>query len=70
MEKGPSTQAESPYMTVQEVANYLRIHAMTVHRLLNAGKLPGFRTGAKGNWRIPRQAILELGIGPLRKVVE
>jgi len=48
-------------MTVQEVADYLRIHAMTVHRLLNAGKLPGFRTGTKGNWRIPRKAIVELG---------
>jgi excisionase family DNA binding protein len=70
MEKGPSTRAESPYMTVQEVAEYLRIHAMTVHRLLNTGKLPGFRTGAKGNWRIPRKAILELGNRSLRKPIE
>jgi excisionase family DNA binding protein len=57
-------------MTVQEVAAYLRIHAMTVHRLLNTGKLPGFRTGAKGNWRIPRQAIIGLGNGPQRKPIE
>ncbi len=67
MEKGPSTRAESPYMTVQEVAEYLRIHAMTVHRLLNTGKLPGFRTGARGNWRVPRQAILQLGDCAWRK---
>jgi hypothetical protein len=38
--------------------------------LLNTGKLPGFRTGAKGNWRIPRKAIIELGSGSPRKPIE
>jgi len=32
-------------MTVDDVAAYLHLHAMTVYRWVGAGKLPSFRVG-------------------------
>ena len=65
MQKDRITHPESPYMTVQEVAEFLRVHAMTVYGLLGAGKLTGIRTmGARGHWRIAREAVLGLSNGP------
>jgi excisionase family DNA binding protein len=64
MQKGHSTRPESPYMTVQEVADFLRVHTMTVYGLLGAGKLAGIRTmGARGHWRISRETVLGLSNG-------
>ena len=64
MQKGHLTQPESPYMTVQEVADFLRVHTMTVYGLLGAGKLAGIRTmGARGHWRISRETVLDLSNG-------
>ena len=64
MQKGHSTHPESPYMTVQEVADFLRVHTMTVYGLLGAGKLAGIRTmGARGHWRISRETVLGLSSG-------
>lgn len=39
-------------LTVQEVANYLRLSRTTVWRWCNQGKLPAFRLGR--SWRIHR----------------
>jgi len=44
--------------TVEEVAEYLRIHPYTVRRLARAGKLPGFKVG--GQWRFKRSEIDKL----------
>ena len=64
MQKGHSIHPESPYMTVQEVADFLRVHTMTVYGLLGAGKLAGIRTmGARGHWRISRETVLDLSNG-------
>ena len=61
MQKDHSIPPESPYMTVQEVADFLRVHTMTVYGLLGAGKLAGIRTmGARGHWRISRETVLGL----------
>ena len=64
MQKSHSTHPESPYMTVQEVARFLRVHTMTVYGLLGAGKLAGIRTmGVRGHWRISRETVLDLSSG-------
>ncbi len=42
-------------MTVQEVADYLRVNQRTVYRLAVGRKLPGFEVGA--TWRFKRSDI-------------
>lgn len=42
-------------MTVQEVANYLRVHSMTVYRMTHRGDLPAFRIGK--SWRFQKELI-------------
>ncbi len=42
-------------MTVQEVADYLRVNQRTVYRLAVGRKLPGFKVGA--TWRFKRSDI-------------
>lgn len=49
-----SIQSES-VMTVQEVADYLRVNQRTVYRLAVGRKLPGFKVGA--TWRFKRADI-------------
>jgi excisionase family DNA binding protein len=49
-----STPPES-VMTVQEVADYLRVNQRTVYRLAVGRKLPGFKVGA--TWRFKRIEI-------------
>lgn len=36
-------------LTIQEVANYLKLTEKTAYRLAAEGKLPGFKVG--GSWR-------------------
>ena len=42
-------------LTVRELAGYLRIHQVTVYRLLREQKLPAFRVGS--DWRFNREEI-------------
>ncbi len=42
-------------LNVEEVANILHLHAMTVYRLVKEGKLPGFKVG--GRWRFHQSAL-------------
>ena len=42
-------------LTVQEVARYLRVHTMTVYRMIQRGDLPGVRVGR--GWRFKRDQI-------------
>ena len=42
-------------LNVEEVAKILQLHAMTVYRLVEEGKLPGFKVG--GRWRFHRNAL-------------
>lgn len=46
---------EKDVLTVEEVAEYLRIHPYTARRLARAGKLPGFKVG--GQWRFKKYEI-------------
>ena len=41
--------------TPEEIAERWRCSAVTVYRLLNAGKLGGFRVGR--GWRVPAESV-------------
>ncbi|MEO0260575.1 MAG: helix-turn-helix domain-containing protein [candidate division WOR-3 bacterium] len=47
---------EPEFLTVEEVAELLRVSTRTVQRLLKEGGLPGVRIGRQ--WRIPRAELL------------
>ncbi len=58
------------WMDVEEVAQYLNLHLMTVYRMLQSGVLPAKKVG--GRWRINRQELdawLETHTGGTRKQV-
>jgi excisionase family DNA binding protein len=42
-------------LTVNELADYLRVHRSTIYRLLKKGQLPGFKIGS--DWRFNVEAI-------------
>ena len=43
------------YLTVEEVAEVMRVSKMTVYRLLHSGELPGVRVGR--SFRVPQDAL-------------
>ena len=53
-------------LTVNELAEYLRVHRSTIYRLLKRGLLPGFKIGSDwrfnveviDQWRMKQGAIL------------
>ena len=53
-------------LTVNELAEYLRVHRSTIYRLLKKGQLPGFKIGS--DWRFNVEVIDEwrLRQGPRR----
>jgi excisionase family DNA binding protein len=44
-------------MTIQEVAEYLKLTEKTAYRLVSEGKLPGFKVG--GSWRFKKVDLEE-----------
>ena len=44
-------------MTIQEVAEYLKLTEKTAYRLTSEGKLPGFKVG--GSWRFKKVDLEE-----------
>ncbi len=42
-------------MTAQEVAEYLNIHPLTVHKFARQGKIPAFKIGT--DWRFHKKYI-------------
>jgi len=44
-------------MTVREVANYLRMHEMTIYRMARQGEIPAYKVGNR--WRFNRERIEE-----------
>ena len=47
--------SETKVLTVNELADYLRIHRSTVYRLLKQGLIPAFKIGS--DWRFNVEAI-------------
>jgi len=44
-------------MTVREVADFLRMHEMTIYRMARQGEIPAYKVGNR--WRFNRQRIEE-----------
>jgi len=59
-------EASAKVLTVNELAEYLRVHRSTIYRLLKKGFLPGFKIGSDwrfnveviDQWRVKQGAIL------------
>jgi excisionase family DNA binding protein len=49
--------AVTKVLTVNELAEYLRVHRSTIYRLLKKGQLPGFKIGS--DWRFNVEIIDE-----------
>src|SRR5258708_25095028 len=49
-------------LTVNELAEYLRVHRSTIYRLLKKGQLPGFKIGS--DWRFNVEVIDEWRFRP------
>jgi excisionase family DNA binding protein len=47
--------APTKVLTVNELAQYLRVHRSTIYRLLKRHELPGFKIGS--DWRFNVEAI-------------
>ena len=48
--------------SVAQVAEYLGVSRMTIHRLIKAGKLPAWRVAGSGPVRIPADAVEALKV--------
>lgn len=46
------------FLTVQEVADLMRVSSMTVYRMVHAGDIPAIRFGR--SFRIPENAVSQL----------
>jgi excisionase family DNA binding protein len=46
------------FLTVQEVADLMRVSSMTVYRMVHAGEIPAIRFGR--SFRIPHSAVLKI----------
>jgi excisionase family DNA binding protein len=53
----PTKSAENEIMTIEEVANYLKVTDRTIYRLAGAKKIPSFKVG--GSWRFSKVDIDE-----------
>ena len=49
--------SKARFLTVQEVADLMRVSSMTVYRLIKAGDLPAVRVGR--SFRVPEKAVHE-----------
>ena len=45
----------SPFMTVEELAEYLKMKPVTIYKHAQGGKVPGFKVGSK--WRFKKETI-------------
>jgi len=48
-------ESSAKVLTVNELAEYLRVHRSTLYRLLKKGQLPGFKIGS--DWRFNVEVI-------------
>lgn len=51
----PKIQKSREIMTAKEVADYLNLHRLTVHRYAREGKIPAFKIGT--DWRFHKKYI-------------
>ena len=49
----PSSPVDNAIMTIEEVADYLKVTERTIYRLAEAKKIPAFKVGG-GGWRLKK----------------
>ena len=49
---------EKAIMTCDEVAEFLRVHVISVRRWSRCGKLRAYKIGGRGDWRYRKQDVL------------
>jgi excisionase family DNA binding protein len=49
---------EPEIMTVAQVAKYLQISEITTYKLVNEGRIPGFKIGR--HWRVKKEDLKEV----------
>lgn len=49
---------EPDIMTIAQVAKYLQISEITTYKLVNEGKIPGFKIGR--HWRVKKDDLAEV----------
>ena len=52
------TKDSSQIMTVEEVAEFLKLSKITVYKLVKKGQVPGFRVG--NSWRFRKEDIVDI----------
>jgi excisionase family DNA binding protein len=50
-----TTEETAQMMTIDEVAEYLQLHPLTVRRLAREGSIPAFKVGRQ--WRVKRALL-------------
>lgn len=50
--------AETKFMTVNEVADMMRVSRMTIYRMIHSGELPAVRFGR--SYRVPQEAVQQI----------
>jgi excisionase family DNA binding protein len=58
LSKNKGFNADSPVLTADEVAEYLKLSKITVYKLAKQGTIPGFRVGS--SWRFNKSFIEKL----------
>jgi excisionase family DNA binding protein len=53
-----SPLSQMRFLTVNEVAEMMRVSSMTVYRMVHSGELPAIRFGR--SFRIPESAVLQM----------
>ena len=53
--KNKKKEKEIEILTVDEVADFLRLSKVTIYRLINSGELPAYKIGA--SWRISKSDL-------------
>ncbi|MCI3918852.1 helix-turn-helix domain-containing protein [Paenibacillus sp. TRM 82003] len=49
---------EPEIMTIAQVAKYLQISEITTYKLVNEGRIPGFKIGR--HWRVKKEDLTEV----------
>lgn len=47
-------------LTVEDVADQLKVHPETVRRWLREGRLEGYRISRRGGWRVKPESVVKM----------
>lgn len=53
---------DSPFLTIEQFADYVQIHPMTAYKLCKERKVKAIKIGSQ--WRIPKDALEAQAVAP------